>query len=83
MQSLGFRASAGERATGQRELMRSSKVEMYEHVEKVKTVRDTHAEEAKPRLRELQKVARERKNTFAALMEAGKVFARVNVACAL
>ena len=55
------------------ELMRSSKVEKDQQVANVEAFRDTHAEEAKPRLKELQKVARERKNTFAVLKEAGKV----------
>jgi isobutyryl-CoA mutase len=39
----------------------------------VETFRDTHAEEAKPRLAKLQQVARDRKNTFEALTEAAKV----------
>ncbi len=63
----------GHGEVGEIELMRSSKAEKDQQVTNVEAFRDTHAEEAKPRLRELQKVARERKNTFAALMEAGKV----------
>jgi methylmalonyl-CoA mutase len=39
----------------------------------VEAFRHTHATEAQPRLRKLQQVARDRKNTFEALMEAGKV----------
>ena len=53
--------------------MRSSKAEKDQQVSNVEACRDTHAYEARPRLREPQKVARERKNTFDALMEAGKV----------
>jgi methylmalonyl-CoA mutase len=63
----------GHGEVGEIELMRSSKTERDQQVANVEAFRDTHAEEAKPRLKELQKVARERKNTFAALMEAGKV----------
>lgn len=46
--------------------MRSLKAEKEQQVANVRAFRNTHAEEAKPRLKELQKVARERKNTFAA-----------------
>jgi len=53
--------------------MRSSKAEKDPQVDNVEAFRDTHVEEAKPRLKELQKVASERKSTFAALMEVGKV----------
>jgi len=70
---LGFCASDGERETSERELMCSSKAENNQQVANVKAFRDCHVEEAKPRLKELQKVARERKNTFAALMQVGKV----------
>jgi methylmalonyl-CoA mutase len=63
----------GHGEVGEFELMRSSKAEKDQQVSNVEAFRDTHAEEAKPRLENLQKVARERKNTFAALMEAGKV----------
>jgi hypothetical protein len=68
-----FLPPEGEGETGERELMRSSKPEKDQQVANVEAFRDTHAEEARTRLKELQKVARERKNTFAALMEAGKV----------
>jgi methylmalonyl-CoA mutase len=47
--------------------------ERDQQVANVGAFRGTHAEEAEPRLKALQQVARERKNTFAALMEAGKV----------
>ena len=53
--------------------MRSSKAEKDQQMANVEAFRDTHAAEAKSRLKELQKVARERKSTFAALMEPGKV----------
>ena len=68
-----FLPPEGQEEVGEVELMRSSKAEKDQQVANVEAFRDTHAEEAKPRLRALQKVARERKNTFAALMEAGKV----------
>jgi methylmalonyl-CoA mutase len=42
-----------------------------------------HAEEAKPRLRHLQEVARERQNTFEALMEAGRVCSLGSISHAL
>jgi methylmalonyl-CoA mutase len=58
---------------GQVALMRSTTEEKDQQVNNVEAYCDTHAEKAKPRLKELQKAARERKNTFAALMEAGKV----------
>ena len=38
----------------------------------VNTFRDAHADEAAPRLTKLRQIARERKNTFEALMEAAK-----------
>ena len=53
--------------------MRSTTGEKDQQVSNVEAFRDTHAAEAEPRLAELQQVARERKNTFAALMKAGKV----------
>ena len=63
----------GEGEVGEIELMRSSKTERDQQVANVEAFRDSHATEAEPRLKALQQVARERKNTFAALMEAGKV----------
>jgi len=57
---------------GELELMRSSEDEKNQQVTNVEAFRATHAKEAKPRLRNLQKVASERKNTFEALMEAAK-----------
>jgi len=52
-------------------------------VANVETFRDTHAEEAKPRLQKLQQVARERNNTFEALMEAAKVCSLGSISHAL
>jgi len=63
----------GHGETGEIELMRSSDGEKDQQVANVGIFRETHAKEAKPRLEKLQQVARERKNTFEALMEAGKV----------
>jgi methylmalonyl-CoA mutase len=39
----------------------------------VENFRDLHADEAKPLLQQLQQVARERKNTFEALVKAARV----------
>ncbi len=63
----------GHGEVGAIELMRSSVDEKNQQVANVEAFRAMHAEEAKPRLRHLQQVARERKNTFEALMEAGRV----------
>ncbi len=52
--------------------MRSTTGEKDQQVENVENFRESHSEEAKPELTNLQQVARERKNTFEALMEAGK-----------
>jgi methylmalonyl-CoA mutase len=53
--------------------MRSSAEEKDQQVANVEAFRAMHAEEAAPRLSRLQQVARERKNTFEALMEAGRL----------
>jgi methylmalonyl-CoA mutase len=53
--------------------MRSSEDEKNQQVANVEAFRAMHAEEAGPRLKHLQTVARDRKNTFEALMEAGRV----------
>ena len=53
--------------------MRSSEGEKNQQVANVEAFPDMHAEEPGPRLKQLQKVAAERKNTFEALMEAGRV----------
>jgi isobutyryl-CoA mutase len=55
------------------EFERISEREWDQQVVSVETFRDTHANEAGPLLKQLQQVARERKNTFEALMEAAKV----------
>ena len=53
--------------------MRSSEGEKNQQVANVEAFRKTHAREAVPRLKHLQRVASESKNTFDALMEAAKV----------
>jgi methylmalonyl-CoA mutase len=58
---------------GALELMRSSEDEKNQQVANVESFRAMHAKEAKPRSKSLQQVARERRNTFEALMEAAKV----------
>jgi methylmalonyl-CoA mutase len=63
----------GRGEVGAIELMRSSTEEKDQQVANVEAFRETHAKEAAPRLKHLQQVARERKNTFEALMEAAKV----------
>jgi len=63
----------GHGEVGEIELMRSSAEEKDQQVANVGAFRDMHAEEAGPRLARLQQVARERKNTFEALMDAGRV----------
>jgi len=55
------------------ELMRSSDDEKDQQVANVENFRQSHASEAAPRLKQLQQVARERKNTFETLVEAAKV----------
>jgi len=57
---------------GELELMRSTDEEKDQQVENVEVFRDAHAIEAKPELIRLQQVARDRKNTFEALMDAAK-----------
>jgi methylmalonyl-CoA mutase len=54
-------------------LMRSSEDEKNQQVANVEAFRSARAEEAASQLRKLQQVARERRNTFEALMEAGRV----------
>jgi len=63
----------GHGEVGHIELMRSSDDEKNQQVANVERFRDMHADEATPRLTKLQQVARDRKNTFEALMEAAKV----------
>jgi methylmalonyl-CoA mutase N-terminal domain/subunit len=57
---------------GEQELMRSTTEEKDQQVGNVEAFRDAHNTEAEPELDKLQRVARERGNTFEALMEAGK-----------
>jgi methylmalonyl-CoA mutase len=63
----------GHGEVGAIELMRSSTQEKDQQVANVEAFRKMHAAEAGLRLSRLQQVARERKNTFEALMEAGRV----------
>ncbi len=73
----------GHGEVGAIELMRSSAGEKDQQVANVEAFRETHAKEAKPRLAQLQQVARERKNTFEALMEAAKVCSLGSISHAL
>jgi methylmalonyl-CoA mutase len=62
----------GHGEVGAIELMRSTEFEKDQQVTSVENFRLAHREEGEPRLAHLQQVARERKNTFEALMEAAK-----------
>jgi methylmalonyl-CoA mutase len=68
-----FLPDDGHGEVGEIELMRSSESEKDQQVANVEAFRNTHAEEAKPLLQQLQQVARERKNTFEALVKAARV----------
>jgi methylmalonyl-CoA mutase len=68
-----FLPEDGHGEVGEIELMRSSDEEKNQQVANVENFRDLHAEEAKPLLQQLQQVARERKNTFDALVKAARV----------
>jgi methylmalonyl-CoA mutase len=68
-----FLPEDGHGEVGEIELMRSSDKEKDQQVANVENFRQSHASEAAPRLKKLQQVARERKNTFEALVEAAKV----------
>ena len=68
-----FLPEDGHGEVGEIELMRSSEDEKIQQVANVEAFRDLHAEESAPLLKQLQQVARERKNTFEALVEAAKV----------
>ena len=57
---------------GEVELMRSTDEEKNQQVTNVTAFREFHKTEAKQQLIELQRVARERSNTFEALMDAAK-----------
>jgi methylmalonyl-CoA mutase len=62
----------GHGEVGEIELMRSNEDEKQQQVGNVEEFRVAHEHEGKPRLLNLQRVARERSNTFEALMEAAK-----------
>jgi methylmalonyl-CoA mutase len=68
-----FLPEDGHGEVGEIELMRSSDDEKDRQVANVAAFRDLHAEEAAPLLKQLQQVARERKNTFDALVKAARV----------
>jgi methylmalonyl-CoA mutase len=63
----------GHGEVGEIELMRSSAKEKDQQVANVESFRAVHREEGDPQMVKLQQVARERNNTFAALMDAAKV----------
>jgi len=63
----------GHGEVGEIELMRSSEEEKKQQVANVEAFRETHAGEAAKELSRLQQVARARRNTFEALMDAGRV----------
>jgi methylmalonyl-CoA mutase len=68
-----FLPEDGHGEVGEIELMRSSDDEKDRQVANVAAFRDLHAKEAAPLLKQLQQVARERKNTFEALVKAARV----------
>ncbi len=68
-----FLPEDGHGEVGEIELMRSSDDEKIQQVANVEAFRDLHAEESAPLLKQLQQVARERKNTFEALVKAARV----------
>jgi methylmalonyl-CoA mutase len=68
-----FMPEDGHGEVGEIELMRSSDDEKNQQVVNVEAFREMHAGEAKPLLQQLQQVARERKNTFEALVKAARV----------
>ncbi len=67
---LGGKESRAE--GGEQELMRSTEAEKQQQVQNVIDFRGFHQAEAEQQLKRLQAVARERGNTFEALMEAAK-----------
>jgi methylmalonyl-CoA mutase len=73
----------GHGEVGEIELMRSSQVEKDQQVESVEAFRRAHGDEAHERLDRLQRAARERSNTFEALMEAAKVCSLGSISHAL
>ncbi len=62
----------GHGEVGEIELMRSSDKEKNQQVSNVEAFREAHSQEGEPQLGQLQQVARDRKNTFEALMDAAK-----------
>jgi methylmalonyl-CoA mutase len=62
----------GHGEVGELELMRSSDEEKVQQVQNVDAFRDAHREEGEPGLARLQQAARERKNTFEALMDTAR-----------
>jgi methylmalonyl-CoA mutase len=62
----------GHGEVGAVELMRSTDEEKVQQVGNVEAFRDVHRQEGQPQLVHLQQVAREKKNTFEALMDAAK-----------
>ena len=62
----------GHGEVGEIELMRSTGHEKDQQVTNVEAFRMAHRQEGEPRLAHLQQMARERKNTFEALIEAAK-----------
>ena len=62
----------GHGEVGEVELMRSTEHEKNQQVANVEAFRSAHWQEGEPRLVHLQQIARERKNTFEALMDAAK-----------
>jgi methylmalonyl-CoA mutase len=67
-----FLPKDGHGEVGHVELMRSSEREKNQQVANVEAFRKIHSGEFAPHLKKLQQVARERKNTFEALMDAAK-----------
>jgi methylmalonyl-CoA mutase len=62
----------GHGEVGEIELMRSSEMEKNQQVSNVEAYREANRAEGGPRLARLQQVARDRKNTFGAMMDAAK-----------
>jgi methylmalonyl-CoA mutase len=62
----------GHGEVGEIELMRSSDAEKDQQVRNVEAFRDANREQGDPCLAQLQQVARERKNTFDAMMSAAR-----------
>ena len=62
----------GHGEVGEIELMRSSDSEKIQQVKNVEVFREVNLEQGQPRLSALQQVARDRQNTFDALMDAAK-----------